>query len=134
MITKTNVNNYSIFLCFLSGGKSIGRYFESIESLGLDSTFAYAHQLNNRFYAKGLKVSSKYISLSIKKTFEDNDIDISKFGDIEAYLNGEAFLSGVGIFDEFAHSITLYDTGSHECFEYHFNDAFWNDMLVIQDN
>lgn len=132
MIAKTNVNNYSVFLCFLSGGKSIGRYFESIESLGLDSTFAYAHQLNNRFYAKSFKVSSKYMYLSIKKVFKENDV--VKIGDIEAYLNGEPILGGVGVFDEFAHSITLYNVNSQECIEYHFNDALWNEMLVIQDN
>lgn len=72
MITENNVNNWPIFLGFLSGGKSVGRYFENVEDLRLDSSFAYAHQLNDRFYAKGLKVCAKYMYLSIKKSFGDH--------------------------------------------------------------
>lgn len=131
MITENNVNNWPIFLGFLSGGKSVGRYFENVEDLRLDSSFAYAHQLNDRFYAKGLKVCAKYMYLSIKKSFGDHYA--FKAGNIEVYLSGESFLSGVGVFDEFAHSITLYDADSQECVVYHFSEALWGEMVVIQD-
>jgi len=131
MINKENINNHPVFLGFLSGGKSVGRYFENVEDLRLDSGVAYAHQLNDRFYAKGLKVCAKYMYLSIKKSFGDHYA--FKAGNVEVYLSGESFLSGVGVFDEFAHSITLYDVDSKECVEYHFSDALWNEMVVIQD-
>lgn len=131
MITRDNINNWPVFLGFLSGGKSTGRYFENIDKLGLDSTFAYGHQLNNRLYTKGLKVFSKYMYLSIKKSFGDHYS--FKAENIEVYLNGESLLSGVGVFNEFSNSVTLYDVDSKECIEYHFNDTLWNELLIIQE-
>lgn len=131
MVFKEDENNLVVTLGFISNGKAIERYFKSIEDTGLEPHISYGEQLHRRFRCEGLKVSAKYMYLSIEELLGGHDTAGGK--SVNVYFNGNFFLGGVGTFDEFEKTITFYDIESKKCVKHHFNNDLWDEFVVIQE-
>lgn len=129
-----NASRKAIKLGFLIPGacKSVEFYFDSVEDLGLDPHIPYGQQLHRRFYAKDLKVSAKYMYLFVEKPFE-GDCRFDK-KTVVVYINGGVLVEGLGRFDEFERTVEFYDLDSKKIVTHYFNDAMWDEMVVIQKN
>lgn len=136
MISIENVNAHEkpIKLGFLIPGacKSVEFYFKDIEELGLDPNIPYGQQLHRRFYAKDLKVSAKYMYLFMEKPFE-KDFSFEKKR-VAVYINGGVLMEGPGRLDEFERTVEVYDLNLGKAAVHYFNDAMWDEMVVIESN